>query len=84
MAKATKPTKATASEVEETVEPQDVVKVRSTLTPKKDGGDVVVLWEQDDAHPGGQAFIAGPAPVEVALTPAVSKLLRDGVIEEVV
>lgn len=56
--------------------------VRSALRPKEDGGNQVVLWERDDAHPNGEVLIAGRKPVEVGMTPAVSQLLRDGKIVE--
>jgi hypothetical protein len=84
MAKAKK-----VDEVEETEKPKtkpaepEYISVRSTAPPKADGGSVVVLWERDPAHPGGEAMIAGESPVRVGMSPAVSKLLRDGEIEEV-
>ncbi|MGE0131871.1 MAG: hypothetical protein AB7U82_27625 [Blastocatellales bacterium] len=63
--------------------PRGTVFVRSTLPPNSDGGNTVALWEQHPKHPGGGAFIAGPKPVEVALTPQVRLLIRDGVLEEI-
>jgi len=49
-----------------------------------EGDHQVLLYEQDDRHPvNKEAFIAGPIPVQVADTSAVSKLLKDGDIEEV-
>lgn len=39
--------------------------------------------ERDDAHPNGEAFVAGPDPVEVGDTPTVQRAIRDGLIEEV-
>jgi hypothetical protein len=57
--------------------------VASTKPTKADGGDEVVLWEQDADHPGGEAFVAGPKPVQVAVTGLVEKRLREGVIAEV-
>ena len=59
-----------------------IITVRSTLKPKGDG-DQVVLYEKDSDHPEGEAYIAGPAPVQVALTPKVKALLRAGKLEEV-
>lgn len=47
------------------------------------GENQVLLYEQDSRHPTGEAFIAGPIPVQVADTAAVSRLLKDGDIEEV-
>lgn len=52
--------------------------VRSTEKSKEDGGNTVVLWETDPAHPKGEVLIAGHKPVEVGMTPRVSQLLRDG------
>lgn len=56
--------------------------VRSTLPMQKDGGSPVALWEVDDQHPGGEVMVAGRTPVRVALTPQVTALIRDGVLEE--
>jgi hypothetical protein len=39
--------------------------------------DVVVGWEQDPRHPGGEAFIGGSAPDHVYKTPMVNKALYD-------
>jgi hypothetical protein len=61
----------------------DTFLVKSALPVAKDGGSVVALWEVDDAHPGGQAFIAGDRPVEVANTAGVESALRDKKIEKV-
>jgi hypothetical protein len=48
----------------------------------KVGEHQVLLFERDPAHPSGEAFIAGPLPVEVGDTTAVVTLLKDGAIEE--
>lgn len=61
----------------------ELVKVRSTLESKPDGGNPVALREVNPAHPGGECFIAGPKVVEVALTGEVKAKLREGVLEEV-
>jgi hypothetical protein len=45
--------------------------------------DRVVLFEQDPLHPGGEAFVAGSAPEHVYHTPAVDRLLREGLLIEV-
>jgi hypothetical protein len=50
---------------------------------QRNGADVVALWEKDPAHPGGEVYIAGDKPVEVALTPEVVKRIREGVLVEV-
>ena len=60
-----------------------LIKVRSLLPAKKDGGNPVALWERDTAHPDGEAFIAGDTPVEVAETGAVLKAISDKKIEKV-
>lgn len=60
-----------------------LINVRSTLKPKPDGGNPVALREVNPKHPGGEAFVAGPKPVEVALTAEVQAKLREGVLEEV-
>ncbi len=73
----------TSPVVEEVAEDFDIVTVVSTAPLATDGGSVVVLWEKNNAHPGGEAFIAGDTPVRVALTPTVQKLITDGRIEEV-
>lgn len=59
-----------------------IITVRSTLKPKGDGHQVV-LYEKNSDHPEGEAYIAGPDPVQVALTPKVKTLLRAGKLEEV-
>ena len=51
----------------------DVIWVRSG-TP----GNAVALWERAPEHPDGEVFVAGPASVQVANTPAVIARLRDG------
>lgn len=56
--------------------------VISTNPVKKDGGSVVALFEEDEAHPGGEAFVAGPKAVEVALTSAVVGKLASGEIRK--
>lgn len=40
------------------------------------GGAPTALFEIDRQHPGGQAFVAGERPVEVAYTPGVVAALR--------
>jgi hypothetical protein len=41
-----------------------------------DMADPVALWEKDARHPGGEAYIAGDTPVEVACTERVAEKLR--------
>lgn len=45
--------------------------------------DRVVLFERDPAHPGGEAFVGGEGPDQVARTTRVVTLLRDGLLVEV-
>ncbi len=63
-------------------DPAKVIEVVSNLVPREDGGDPVALFERHEAHPGGEAFIAGPRPVSVALTARVIEALREGRIIE--
>lgn len=51
------------------------------MSNRKD--DRVVLFERDPAHPGGEAFVGGPAPAYVGRTGTVEGLLRDGLLIEV-
>jgi hypothetical protein len=44
--------------------------------------DKVVLWEVDAAHPGGEAYVAGKVPAEVAPTAAVNAALRQGELRD--
>lgn len=44
--------------------------------------DRVVLWEVDDTHPEGEAWIAGAAPALVGETGTVAKMLKEGTILE--
>lgn len=43
----------------------------------------VALFEQDRAHPGGEAFVAGDKLVRIGRTPIVEQKIRDGVLVEV-
>jgi hypothetical protein len=55
--------------------------VKSTLPVRRDGGSPVAFTESHSDHPGGEAFVAGRKPVEVAETDAVLVALRDGRLE---
>lgn len=57
--------------------------VRSTLPSAPDGGDTVVIHEQDNRHPGGFAFVAGKTPVEVYPTAAVLGAIKDERLKDV-
>ncbi len=48
------------------------------VKPAADGGFPVVLWERDDAHPDGEAYIAGPGTFQVGETAAVSRAIAAG------
>lgn len=58
------------------------INVRGTAAANPDGSYPVALWEKDPAHPTGEVYIAGPAPVAAAETPGVNGALRDGLIEK--
>lgn len=60
-----------------------LIKVKSTLGQRRDGGWPLAFFERDAAHPQGEAFIAGPDAVEVAETPAVLLALGNGQLERV-
>lgn len=45
--------------------------------------DRVVLFERDERHPGGEAFIGGSTPDEVFKTDAIERLLHEGLIVEI-
>jgi hypothetical protein len=57
-----------------------IVKVKSQLGQEADGGHPIALWDKNKAHPNGEVFVAGPAIVEVAMTLAVFKAIKDGKI----
>lgn len=59
----------------------EILTVRSTIPTQPDGGNKVALFETHAEHPDGEAFVAGPNPVQVARTPTVQKLLGDGTLE---
>lgn len=66
-------------------EEQEHIWVRAItgLDARGPGQNETLLFEKDPAHPNGEAFIAGPLPVEVGKTTAVVALLHDKKIEEV-
>lgn len=45
--------------------------------------DRVVLFERDPRHPGGEAFVGGPAPDKVYRTGEVERLLHTGELVEI-
>jgi hypothetical protein len=47
------------------------------------GEHEVLLFEKDSVHPNGEAFIAGPIPVQVGESREVARLLKDKDIEKV-
>ena len=54
----------------------ELINVRSARSDER-----VALWEKDDEHPGGEAYVAGSAAVQVATTSAVIRKIADGEIE---
>lgn len=68
---------------EETAQVPTTIFVASALPDRPDGGHQVALWEADEAHPTGEVWIAGPAPVEVARTPGVTTAIAEGRMVEV-
>ncbi len=80
MAEKKKPAAAEESDAEKAA---GTILVKSTLPSQPDGGDKVVLFEIDDRHPGGEAFVAGDKPVEVFPTPRVTALIREEKLVEV-
>lgn len=42
----------------------------------------VVMWERDDEHPDGEAFVYGGTPAHVGRTARVEALLKTGVLRE--
>ena len=53
--------------------------IRVVPGPKLDPNRVA-LWEVHDDHPGGEVFVAGPEPVEVAQTSLVNEKLSRGIL----
>lgn len=60
-----------------------IIRVRGTVEVRPDGGAEVVLFERDNQHPGGEAYVAGTDEAEVFPTGKVISLLRDGKLVEV-
>lgn len=42
----------------------------------------VVLWEVDDEHPDGEAFVYGGTPAHVGRTARIENLLKTGVLRK--
>lgn len=61
----------------------DTIFVQSNLKPTKDGGELVALFDKDDRHPGGEAFVAGADVVEVFPSPEVSGAIARGALVQV-
>jgi hypothetical protein len=55
--------------------PGSGVKTQWVVSNLKD--DRVAIWEPDTAHPGGEAFVAGKVPAEVAMTAEMNLKLRN-------
>ncbi len=60
--------------------PNEQIWVRSNYVQESDGGDRIAFTEFHEAHPNGEAFIAGAKPEQVALTANVALALNDGLI----
>lgn len=75
--------RAAAAGTAPATESQKTIHVVSTLPARDDGGSQVALFEIDAAHPGGQAYVAGPVPVEVSPTAEVSRAIHEGRMREV-
>jgi hypothetical protein len=45
--------------------------------------DRVVIFERDDRHPGGEAFLGGSTPDQVFKTPEIERLMHEGLIVEI-
>lgn len=83
MADETKETKSKTKKAEGEEAPEkETIRVKGAVKPNADGGAVVVLFERDSQHPGGEAYIAGQDEAEVYPTPKVVSLLRDGKLVE--
>lgn len=65
------------------VQPVKILRVKSNLPKRPDGGAPVALFEKDQRHPrNGEAYVAGDIVAEVANTPAVVAALREDRIVE--
>ncbi len=63
------------------VDPEKQICVKSNFKTLSDDGGRVAFSERHEAHPNdGEAFVAGARPVLVALTPATTEALNDGLI----
>jgi hypothetical protein len=63
------------------VDEQKQIFVKSNFQTLSDDGGRVAFTEKNPAHPNdGEAFVAGAKPVLVALTPATTEALNDGLI----
>jgi hypothetical protein len=63
------------------IDPEKHIFVKSNFQTLSDDGGRVAYTEKNPAHPNdGEAFVAGAKPVLVALTPATTEALNDGLI----
>jgi hypothetical protein len=63
------------------IDPEKHIFVKSNFQTLSDDGGRVAFSERHEAHPNdGEAFVAGARPVLVALTPATTEALNDGLI----
>lgn len=56
--------------------------VKTAMPIAPDGGSEIAFYERDDAHPGGQAWVASDKPVEVGDTDTVRDAIRAGRLQE--
>jgi hypothetical protein len=63
-------------------EPTADSKPETTWVVSTRADDRIVVWDPTGEHPGGEAFIAGKVPAEVAMTPDISGKLRMGELRE--
>jgi hypothetical protein len=57
-------------------------KPKTTWVVSTRADERVVVWDPSDVHPGGEAWVAGKVPAEVAMTPDISGKLRMGELRE--
>lgn len=61
---------------------KEYIWVVSNLSKNKDGGHPLALFEQNDDHPTGEAFVSGDTAVQVGMTSAVMEKLNKKVIRK--
>jgi hypothetical protein len=64
------------------IDPEKQMFVKSNFKSFDDDGAILAFYERDEAHPSGEAFVAGNTPTLVALTSETVKALNEGKILE--